>query len=419
MFHAEFYLFNLIGGVMIFIRKNIYSFVFFIAIIVLGLFFPKSYASVILAILIYFYIGRFVEDKSSIHMMFFLGYSIFIFLPSLLNWYYLDVDLIVFYITSLVAAFFLFLTRDTKVKEFICYGFFLKLMFLALSFLAVIFVFLGFGYLITPVFAFLIMLLSLCFQQNKLKNNFIYMFVFFIVFIVYLFFYWSGFGRTVVVGWLLLAMLQFAYSISFKINKYVFGLVPGLAATLFSSRDLFQLRFTGFERVLNDSAYGPYRLASSFIGHFNQRGFDLLGFWDQIVFTFFVYIPRAIWPSKPNGFGLEYTIRHLDAYLADAGHSVAATLIGDHIYFMGYFGIITAMMVFLVIAFAVNALYRIKGLNGNGVLVFSASMMVLVWGGMTSFSARVALPSIVFVLLFILFRRFLTRRTRIVWGASL
>lgn len=399
-------------------KINIFFFIAIVFFILFSFSFDSDFLSLALVVITYFLIGRLVEIKSSIHMMFFLGYSVFIFLPSILNWYYLGVSFDLFFMTSLVSSLFIFLTRKTIVKKFINYGVFPRIMFFVLCFVFIVLSFLNLGGFIAPFIAFLIVLLSLCFKQGEIKKNSIYLFVLIFFFAVYLKFSWSGFGRTVVIGWLLLALLQFAYSTGYKVNKYAFSLLPGLGATLFSDRDIFKLEFTGFENALNDSAYAPYRLASTFIEHFNQRGFDTFGFLDQILFTFFVYIPRTIWPSKPYGFGFEYTVRHLDSYLVDAGHSIASTLIGDHIYYLGYFGLITSLIVFSVIALATNALYRIKGLNGNGVLVFSASMMVLVWGGMTSFSARVALPSIVFVLLFTLFRRFLTRRVRFVWGSS-
>lgn len=399
-------------------KINMYFLVFFIGLLFITLTKSESVFSLILSFVFYFFIGRLVNSRSSIHMMFFLGFSIFIFLPTVLNWYYLDVSFELFFLSSFIAAFFLFLTRDTQVKKFIDYGFFPKFLFVLLSLVGSLLAIIGYGSFVTPVFAFLIILLSLSFKQNNIKNNSIFIFIFIVFFLVYAKFAWSGFGRTVVISWLLLALLQFAYSINYKVNKYVFGLAPGVGATLLSNRNIFKFEFSGFENALNDSAYGPYRTASTFIDYFNQRGFDLSGFWDQILFAFFVYIPRAIWPSKPYGFGFEYTVRHLDAYLADAGHSIASTLIGDHIYYLGYFGIISSLLIFLIIALITNALYKVKGLNGNGVLLFSASMLVLVWGGMTSFSARVALPSIVFVLLFTFFRRFLTRKVRFVWGAS-
>lgn len=383
---------------------------------VIGLLQPSGYFALFVVVMTYLYMGLFVERRSSIHMMFFLGFSTFIFLPAILNWYYLDVGFTLYFISFVSSIFFLFMTRGTRVYQFskrnsavYVYGIACVLSLCLIS--------LGSGGTMNGLFAFVLILMSLSFEQGEFRRNLLVFLAFFLVFSAYVLFSWGGFGRAVVVGWLLLASLQFAYSINFNVNKYVFALIPGLAATLLSSRSILDLEFKGFEAALSDSAYSPYRLASSFIEHFERRGYDFAGFFDQIVFTFFVFVPRDIWPSKPYGFGFEYTVRHLDAYLVDAGHSIASTLIGDHIYYLGYFGVITSLIIMAILAMAVNFLYRIKGLNGNGVLLFSASMMVLVWGGMTSFSARVALPSIVFVVLFLVLRRFLTRRVKFVLGS--
>src|SRR5690606_181283 len=135
---------------------------------------------------------------------------------------------------------------DTQVKKFIDYGFFPKFLFVLLSLVGSLLAIIGYGGFVTPVFAFLIILLSLSFKQNNIKNNFIFIFIFIVFFLVYAKFAWSGFGRTVVIGWLLLALLQFAYSINYKVNRYVFGLVPGVGATLLSDRDIFKLEFSGF-----------------------------------------------------------------------------------------------------------------------------------------------------------------------------
>lgn len=404
---------------MSFKKSDIYGFLFFILAFIIGFTAEQSHVSVVVSIFMFIYIGRLVESRSSLHMLFFLGYSTFIFLPALLNWYYLDVSFDLFFVSSFVAVFFLIMTRNTKVKTFIDYGRSPKIVFLTLSFILTVLFSLGISSFDKPFFVFLILLLSLCLKQDNIKNNIVYMFVFVFVFVIYSTFAWSGFGRVVVVGWLLLAILQFSYSISFKVNKYAFGLLPGTAATLLTSRDFSQLKFISLEKALNDSAYGPYRGASIFINHFNQRSFDFSGLWDQIMFTFFIFIPRAVWPNKPFGFGFEYTVQHLDSYLIEAGHSVASTLIGDHIYYIGYLGVFSSLIVFSIIALAANYFYKIKGLNGNGVLVFSASIMVMVWGGMSSFSARIALPGIVFVLLLSLFRRFLTGRVKFVWGRKI
>lgn len=404
------------GLCMSFKRNNIFGFFFFLILSILGLFFNDSYLALASSILIYLYIGSLVERKSNLHMMFFLGFSTFIFLPSLLNWYYLDISFSLYFLTSFISVFFIAITKETKVKFFIDYGKPPKIIFCIFCLFLVVFLFIGFAEAVAPMFAFLIILLSLCFEQNNFKSNFFYLTIFLLVFATYSLFFWSGFGRTVVLGWLILASLQFAYSIDFKVNKYAFGLLPGLGSTLLADRNFLELKFSGFESALNDSAFGPYRLASTFIEHSNENSLDISGFWDQIIFTFFIFIPRSFWPDKPYGFGFEYTVQNLDASLIDAGHSIAATLIGEHIYYLGYLGIFTAIMFFTILAFFSKVLYHIKGLNGNGILLFSSSMMALVWGGMTSFSARVALSSILFVFLFFLLRRFLTRKVKIVWS---
>lgn len=398
--------------IMRFKSKDIYTFFIFIAILLLGIVSSEKYSLIFFVLITYFYVSTLVQSKSSVHMMFFLGYSSFIFLPALLNWYYLDTKFDLYFITSFASVFFLYATQNTLVKHFIDYGKQTRLIFIMFSIIAILLSLFELSEIVQPLIAFIIFQMSISFRQSEIKNNVFYFTIFLFVYLAFAILAWDGFGRTVVVGWLLLAILQFCYSINFKINKYIFGLIPGLASTLLSERNLLKLSFSGFEAALDDSAYQPYRLASSFIDQFNNNGFDISGFFDQILFTFFIFVPRSIWPNKPNGFGFEYTVRNFDQYLIDAGHSVASTLIADHIYFIGYLGILSSITVLLIIAYVIRIFYRIEGLNGNAVVIFSASMMVLVWGGMTSFSARVALPSIIFIILIALLKRFFTGQIR-------
>lgn len=393
---------------MIVTKSQILNFLIFLFAIFIGLINFGSATNLICFFITYFYISWIIVQNSSIHMMFFLGYTTFIALPALLNWYYLDTSFELFFLTSFCALPFILVTKDTEFRYFINYGKRPKIAFIGFSIVVILFLVLDYQSVASGMFAFLILLMSLSFQQGKFLNNSICLVIYLVVFFVYAIFYWSGFGRSVVVGWLLLAILQFAYSMDFKINKLIFGIVPGLSATLLSSRDLLDLKFNGFESSLNGSAYNPYQLASTFIDSFNLYGYDVQGFIDQILFTAFIFIPRTLWPSKPYGFGYEFTVRHYEQYLVDAGHSIAATLIGEHIYFLGYLGMLSAITTLLVIGWLTNILYRLKGYNGNAILIFSASMMILTWGGMTSFSARVALPLIIFLLLNLLLRKYLT-----------
>lgn len=363
----------------------------------------------------FFYVGTYVDKKSSLQMMFFLGFSAFIFLPALFNWYYLNVGFEIFYVSSIASLVFLKLTDKTLVRPAEDYGSFVRVIFVLVCIFSLFLIIIGYGSLVKNLFVLLIFFLAMSFRQGRFVSNATYLSVFLIVFLAYVFIAWSGFGRTVVFSWLILAGLYFLYSINFYVNKYAFSLIPGVASVFLGSRDLLKLDFSGFESALYDSAFGPYRLASGFIDHFNERGHDFGGFLDQLVFSLFVFIPRDLWEDKPLGFGFEYTVRHLASHLIESGHSVASTLIGDHIYYLGYLGIFSGIIVLITLAFIANFLYRIKGLNGNGVIIFSASMMVLVWGGMTSFSARIALPSIIFLIFFVFLKNFIIRRTRLVW----
>lgn len=397
------------------INKTRFISILVVLVLVLSLGFILNILDLSLVLLTFILVGSCVKQKSNLHMMFFIGYCTFIFLPALLNWYYLEIKFELFFITSFVASIFLLLTRKTTIKEFIDYGNLNRAIFTLITIFLLLLVLIGYPGFAGAMFPFIIIMLSMSFKQDNLKNNLFFLLIFIIYFAVYIIWGWTGFGRTVVMSWLFLALLQFSYSISFKINKYLFGIIPGLFATLLTSRDLLNLQFSGFEDALYDSAYGPYRLASSFINEFNIQGYDFLGFWDQILFTFLVFIPRDVWPSKPYGFGFEYTVRHYDISYIEAGHSIAATLIGEHIYYLGYFGIVTALIVLYIIAKVSNLLYNIRDFNGNAIIIFSASMMALVWGGMTSFSARVIYPTIIFISLFYVYKKVLTKKYKLIW----
>lgn len=383
-------------------------FLFFLFFTILGVAVDGSWISIICAFIIYFMVGASVEKKSAIHMMFFLGYTTFVFLAMLLNWYYLDVEISLYFYTSIIALFFLIWTKETKVNEFIDYGKKLRFYYFVYCIVACPLLVLHTG-LASPVFGFLIFFMAMCLRQNCFSNYYI-LAAFSVPFFFYMGFVWNGFGRTVTFGWLILAILIFLYSRHVYINKYFFAMVPGLASILVKSRNLFKLSFDGLESSLGDSAFSPYRLATTFSQHAEQSGLDVSGFVEQMVFVFFVFIPRSIWPDKPYGFGFEYTVRHLERYLIESGHSVASTLIGDHLYYLGFYGIFSSLVLFAVIAWGTRYLYRIKGLNGNGVLVFAASMMVLSWGGATSFSARVIMPLMFFLLIVVLFKNKISNR---------
>lgn len=384
--------------------RRMFVFFLWMSLSVVILAFPDGRMAIVYCVATFLYMGYFVVEKSSVHMMYYLGFSTFIFLPAMLNWYYLGFGLELFVLTSLVSFYFLELTKNTVVKSFVDYGASLRVLFYCLSVVVVTLVFFRLGSMVGAIFPLYLIVFSLSLRDGFCISNFMVFLCFVVTYLLYLVLTWNGFGRVVVVGWFVLAGLYYAWSIGFQINKYIFSLIPGLGASFFTSREIMNLKFNGFESALTDSAYAPYRLASTFIDHFDRRGIDFSGYFDQVIFTLFVFVPRNIWPEKPYGFGFEYTTMFYSQGMIDSGHSIASTLIGDHIFYLGYFGVSVSLIVLTAIAFAINHLYRLKLLNGNAVILASASMMVFVWGGMTSFSARIALPAIVFICFYVIFR---------------
>ena len=57
-------------------------------------------------------------------------------------------------------------------------------------------------------------------------------------------------------------------------------------------------------------------------GHLATRGFD------DLLATLLFWVPRALWPAKPVGFGFVLTL-HFLPQLAGVGHSMAATYLGE------------------------------------------------------------------------------------------
>lgn len=334
------------------------------------------------------------NEKSSIHMMYLVGYSTFIFVPAILNGYYFNTGFDLFYATSVVTIVFLSKTKLTNyvppprsgVLYVALFGFYsVALVVFSLAFDGNFTI-----YLLSPC----VMFYALCLKINKIYYNSLIFVVFLLVFGVYFVFGWSGYGRTVVFGNLIVALLYFIYVNNLLFNKLLFAMVPTLASLLLVGRKSLAVDDFSVYEVLSDSAVGPYRLADTFIENYNSRGFDFFGFMDQVVFSLTSFIPRDIWSSKPYGFGFEYVVKNMDEYLIDAGHSIASTLIGDHIYYLGWWGVGTGLLMAWFVAKLVNLFYNFKKLAGYAVVIISCNMMVLVWGGMTSFSARIIYPLI-------------------------
>ena len=351
------------------------------------------FLSALFSAVIFAAVLQLANKSSSVHIMYLVGYSTFAFFPALLNGYYFDTGFEVFYATSLLTIYFLNKTKNTgymKPENNKLY----YVLFISYSSILVASSISSVGTLIPYIFSPCVMFYALCLKNGKIYHNTLVLLLLLSVFLVFTIFEWGGYGRTVVMGNLIVAVLYFMYANNFPVSKVFFSIAPAFLSTVLIVRKSLTLGEISLYEALNDSAFGPYRLADTFIDNYIKNGMDISGFLNQVLFSFTPFIPRDFWPGKPYGFGFEYVVKNMDQSFVDSGHSVASTLIGDHIYFLGWLGILSGFLMLFVVAKLVNILYRIKFLNGHAVIIFSCNMMVLLWGGMTSLSARIIFPLI-------------------------
>lgn len=344
-----------------------------------------------LATLIFYLVLLISENNSVTHLMFLLGYTIYIYLPALLNGYFFETSFVLFFATSSGAIIFLYLTKNLILEKPVEGNNSYWLYFYIYSFLVILSSYLKGAaiYFVGPM----VMFYALCLDGKKKPLDYIASLVFLFSFSIYYIYGWDGFGRTVVFGYLISALLSYCLRNNIKVNKILLTSIGFLGSLLMASR---KNDFSGIsiERSLEDSAIGPYRLAVTFIENFKERGYDFYGLADQIIFSILSFVPREVWPSKPFGFGFQYVIDNMESSFINAGHSIASTLIADHFYYIGPAGFITGILMLWFVALILKWTYRAKIFNGYIHLIFASNMMVLVWGGSTSFSARVIFPMI-------------------------
>ena len=362
------------------------------ASVAIGIWFEILWLNCVLATALFFLILSIVDYDSPIQMMYLLGFALFAYVPALINGIVLDVSFSLYYTMAGISIIFMVLTRGMHLK---CLrGRIKRYDFALFLFFAVCVIVASFRgefalYFIGP----LVMFYAINLRQDRFVYNIALFMMFSGVFLVYFIVGWNGFGRTVTFSYLIVAALYLAYANSFKVNKLALCAIGALGSIGLVGRKEISYE-SNFEAILDDSAIGPYRLASSFVSHYIERAIDLLGFLDQVLFTILSFVPRDWWSAKPYGFGFQYVVENMEQSYVDAGHSIASTLIGDHLYFLGWWGLITGAAMIYFIALACRAANESTTFQGFISVIFAANMTVLVWGGMTSFSARIIFPLI-------------------------
>jgi O-antigen/teichoic acid export membrane protein len=106
------------------------------------------------------------------------------------------------------------------------------------------------------------------------------------------------------------------------------------------------------------------------------------------------FVPRTIWPEKPEGFGSEL-VAFVEPSLASTSHSELALLLGEGLWTAGWLGAAASATAFLILLRRLARTYRFAVYSGSagqwlGALVLSVSVPDLVWGGWFTYVTRAA-----------------------------
>lgn len=208
---------------------------------------------------------------------------------------------------------------------------------------------------------------------------------------IYAIFFWSEFGRLVIAGSLLAPLIAVLGRYNLRIAKLPL-LILTATGGLFGSL----LRIEGatpstiVTAALRDSAISPLLTAQDLLNRVDPNSpLRWNEWWDQFILYFLGPFPRQFWPGKPYGFGFQYVIDNFESSYVTAGHSIAATFMGEHIYYLSFPILFAGSMlsIILVIVTARTA-QSLKIFLGSGAYLVAMFIPTFYWGGMASFSQR-------------------------------
>jgi hypothetical protein len=331
-----------------------------------------------------------MDFRNLAHVMFMIGFLTFVFMPviSIHDLIYINAYLVLGLCFS--TWLFLLLTRNSILPIFrtgVLGHQVPKL--IAVACLALILIgLLGVsGLMATPLvlisFFYLI-------KSAKFGSGLMMLFIMFAYVAVFAIFLWSGFGRLVLASWLMATLWIFWYRYSLPFGKIiVFAPILGgeyVLRALGSTRRAFSMRQQFLDNSVG-SDLSPFLLANHIAN--SERLIDISGLIGQFTLYFLQWVPRELWANKPLGFGFEYTVHNLGPGAIQAGHSIAATHIGEHLYYLNNFGFVTSFFSILLVAASYRFLLKHHDRVPFLSLILAMYLPGFVWGGMVSFSSRV------------------------------
>ena len=212
------------------------------------------------------------------------------------------------------------------------------------------------------------------------------LFVYFAVVVALLVFYWNGFGRLVVVTYLLIPLLigNNLRDLGFRVWQAVLVAPLLIALSVYSRSEEVSV-----ERVAGDSGVSHLELSRQIMNMLPKLRVDSAGaFVQQWSLVFLQWVPRAWWEDKPSGLGSLYVDDYLGRRGVSDGHSVATGYIGEQGWLLGYHAAFGGVVYFVTLVVLRALVGRFSESYYGPVAVFDGFFSTYLWGGGASFGAR-------------------------------
>jgi hypothetical protein len=210
---------------------------------------------------------------------------------------------------------------------------------------------------------------------------------------------WDGFGRIVIISFLLLPVLISARYKLFRLGPLLLMAAGGLL--VFVGRVLRFGVSEGISGIAVDSGATHLILSSELLAS-TAKSTSGTSLFEQFQLFFLNWAPREVWPGKP----ININSLFVDSYIGRGGlseeHSTALGFFGEQIYLAGDMWLLTALVA-AIMTMAVRAfIARVAQPYYASVIAYDVWLVTLFWGGMASFAARAwfaVIPLVAYVLL--------------------
>lgn len=327
----------------------------------------------------------FIEENNPSHAFWGIAFASFIFYPLFITVVF-NVSEVSFYLYMNILFIFIFILLlnkndvwkpdkifNTSVYSYI---FYCSILSISLIFLPRI------AHFFTSTFLLWILISN---DKGKKTHYFVLTLVYLTYYAFFINYIWDGYGRLILFAYMFMPFYSYVFNIKMPIMK--FSIVANMI--LMPLMSLVRYGELSVEKMLSDSSVSAFFLLNDiYIKNASNTLFsvDFNGFLQQVSLVFISFIPREIFPHKPLGFGRLYVETELNRYQYSEAHSIAATLFGDPIYYLGNYLWLPAV---LLIIYLFNIFYRyLKTFNNNLSVVFLVFIPTLIWGGLASFSSR-------------------------------